>query len=161
MSQPTRSDPAARDEPPPRGPREVRVRLSGANYRVEANSARHQWVLDESSEDGGTDTGPTPVEAFLGALLSCLSISFQYHARRNSVPIERIEGWVAANQRRYLREISIELEVWSPAAEEAVRELLPAAERGCFVKEVLKAEVSYAVDLVVHPAAEASSPSQS
>ena len=77
--------------------RELKTVAAGNAYRVEVDSAGHRWTLDEPAADGGTDAGPTPVEAFLGGLLSCLTISFQFTARRAKVPIERIEGWIAAN----------------------------------------------------------------
>ena len=132
-------------------PRELRIASPGGIYRVEVESAGHAWVLDEPAADGGTDAGPTPVEAFLGGLLSCLTISFQFSARRKGIVIDRIEGWIAANETRYVEQIAVELQVWSPAPEEQVRELLSRAERGCFVSNVLKPEIAYTIELAVYP----------
>lgn len=135
-------------------PRELRNVVIGNSYHVEVRSDRHSWVLDEPTTEGGSDTGPTPVESFLGALLSCLTVSFQFHARRQNIPIERIEGWVAGTEKRFLKDIAVELEVWSSAPAEAVEALLPLARRGCFVSEVLKPEIDFSVELAVYPPAE-------
>jgi uncharacterized OsmC-like protein len=132
--------------------RELRTTLDGSGFRIEVKNARHSWTLDEPPEDGGTDAGPSPVDAFLGALVSCLSLSFQFYARRQGVPIQRIEGWVVANQDRQIEAIAVELQVWSSAAEQEVRDLLPRAKRGCFVSNVLRPDLAYTVELAVYPA---------
>ncbi|MCK9518185.1 MAG: OsmC family protein [Dehalococcoidia bacterium] len=137
-------------------PRELKATAVDGNFRLEVeDSGGHSWVLDEPVDKGGTDTGTTPVEAFLGALVGCLITAFQFHARRKNVPIQKIEGWVASNESGYLNQIAVDLQVWSPAPEEQVRELLPRAERGCFVKAVLRPDLPYSVDLAVYPAEEA------
>jgi uncharacterized OsmC-like protein len=130
--------------------RELKSVSTGNGFRVDITGERFGWILDEPVEDGGTGAGPTPVQALLGGLVGCLTVSFQYSARRKKVPIRRIEGWIAANEPGFLKQISIELQVWSPAPEEDVRALLPFAERGCYVKNVLKPELDYTIDLVVN-----------
>ena len=130
--------------------REVQSTATSGAYHVDLRTDRHAWTLDERSDSGGHDGGPTPVEALLGALVSCLTISFQFTANRKKVPIDRIEGWVASNDQRYIEQIAIELQVWSSAPEADVRALLPNAERGCFVKAVLKPEIALTIDLTVH-----------
>jgi pyruvate dehydrogenase E2 component (dihydrolipoamide acetyltransferase)/putative redox protein len=109
----------------------------------------HAWTLDEPTTDGGTDTGPDPVAAFLGALLSCLTISFKAAARRRQITIERLEGRVQANSPGHVKSITISLEVWSPDPEEKVRVLLDTAKRGCYVSGVLKPEIEVKVELAV------------
>ena len=89
----------------------------------------------------------------LGALVSCLTISFQFTARRKNVPIDRIEGWIAANSERFVEDIAIELQVWSPADEATIRDLLPRAERGCFVKALLRPDLKLTIDMTVNPPA--------
>ena len=138
--------------------RELTNLAEGNGYRIQVTGRDHAWVLDEAVAKGGTNAGPSPVESFLGALLSCLTISFQFSARRKNVPIERIEGWVAANETKYIEQIAIELQVWSPAPEETVRALLPFAERGCFVKNAIKAEIDVSVELIVNATAAAEAP---
>ena len=132
--------------------RELTNVAEGNAYRIQVTGRDHAWVLDEAVAKGGTNAGPSPVESFLGALLSCLTMSFQFSARRKNVAVERIEGWIAANETKYIERIAIELQVWSTAPEDAVRALMPFAERGCFVKNTLKPEIELAIELVVNPA---------
>lgn len=137
-------------------PRELQATAQNGEFRLHVrDSGGHTWVLDEPPEKGGADTGTTPVESFLGALVGCLITAFQFHARRKNVPIQRIEGWVASNESGYISQIAVDLQVWSSAPEEQVRELLPRAERGCFVKAVLRPDLPYSVELAVYPAEEA------
>jgi pyruvate dehydrogenase E2 component (dihydrolipoamide acetyltransferase) len=124
-------------------------------FRLEVRDAGgHRWILDEPIDKGGVDAGPTPVESFLGAMLGCLVTAFQFHARRKNIPLERVEGWVAANESGYVTQIAVELQVWSPAPEEQVRDLLPRAERGCFVKAMLRPDLPVTIDLAVYPSEE-------
>jgi uncharacterized OsmC-like protein len=90
------------------------------------------------------------VSAFLGALLSCMTISFKATARRRKVTIERLEGRVQGTPQGQVRDIAMTLEVWSPDPEESVRGLLEPAKRGCYVSGVLKPEVAFQVQLAVH-----------
>ena len=111
---------------------------------VEVYSRGHAWTLDEPASDGGADAGPDPVSAFLGALLSCLTISVKATARRRKVTIERLEGRVQGTEQGHIKEIAMRLEVWSPDSEETVRALLEPAKRGCYVSGVLKPEIGRA-----------------
>ncbi len=132
------------------GKREICAVSAGSGYAVEVRSHGHAWVLDEPAADGGSDTGPDPVSAFLGALLSCMTISFKATARRRKVTIERLEGRVQGTPQGQVRDIAMTLEVWSPDPEESVRGLLEPAKRGCYVSGVLKPEVAFQVQLAVH-----------
>jgi pyruvate/2-oxoglutarate dehydrogenase complex dihydrolipoamide acyltransferase (E2) component/uncharacterized OsmC-like protein len=131
------------------GEREVEVVSEGSSYAVHVHSRGHEWILDEPAEDEGTDRGPDPVSAFLGALLSCMTISFKAAARRRRVTIERMEGRVQANNGR-INTITMALEVWSPDPEESVCALLEPAKRGCYVSGVLKPDIDFKLDLLTH-----------
>jgi pyruvate dehydrogenase E2 component (dihydrolipoamide acetyltransferase) len=129
--------------------RELRSTSEGSDYTVQIRSLGHEWILDEPTTDGGQDTGPDPVTAFLGALLSCMTISFKAAARRRKVAVTRIEGHVQATPQGHVKEITMSLNVWSPDAEETVRALLELAKRGCYVSGVLKPEIDFKVALTV------------
>jgi pyruvate/2-oxoglutarate dehydrogenase complex dihydrolipoamide acyltransferase (E2) component/uncharacterized OsmC-like protein len=131
------------------GKREVIGVSEGSGYAVHVHSRGHAWVLDEPADDDGTDQGPDPVSAFLGALLSCMTISFKATARRRKVTILRMEGRVQANDGR-IHTVTLSLEVWSPDSEESVQALLEPATRGCYVSGILKPEVNFQVTLTVH-----------
>jgi pyruvate/2-oxoglutarate dehydrogenase complex dihydrolipoamide acyltransferase (E2) component/uncharacterized OsmC-like protein len=133
--------------------REIHAVSDGSGYTVRVRSSGHSWSLDEPTSDGGTDAGPDPVSAFLGALLSCMTIAFKAAARRRKITIERITGRVQANPQGHVKSIMMTLEVWSPDAEENVRAVLDVAKRGCYVSGVLKSEIEFTVGLQVHRAA--------
>jgi pyruvate/2-oxoglutarate dehydrogenase complex dihydrolipoamide acyltransferase (E2) component/uncharacterized OsmC-like protein len=131
--------------------REVRAVSDGSGYAVQVHSRGHSWVLDEPAADGGTDAGPDPVTALLGALLACMTISFKAAARRRGIAIERITGRVKATPEGHVKAVALTLEVWTPEDEARVRALLDRAHRGCYVSGVLKPEIELAVELLVHP----------
>jgi uncharacterized OsmC-like protein len=137
--------------------REVRSTAT-TGFRVDVATPGFAWTLDEPEDKGGTGSGPTPVQSLLGAVVGCLTMSFQFAAGRAGVPIARIEGWAASNSQRYITSVALELTVWSSAPEEAVRALLPRAERGCFVRQALNPDIPFTVDLEVVAAPEAGSP---
>lgn len=138
--------------------REVRSRSAGERYAVRVRSHSHVWSLDEPASDGGEDTGPDPVTAFLGALLSCMTIAFKAAARRRKISIERIEGRAKASPKGQVRDISLTLAVWSAASEHDVQILLERAKRGCYVSGVLRPDIHLTVELVKHVPDAASSP---
>ena len=130
--------------------REIRTVSDGDAYAVHVRSHNHGWTLDEPIDDGGGDTGPDPVSAFLAALVSCLTIAFKATARRRGVTIERIEGHVRANPTGHLKDIRLTLEVWAPADEAQLRALLGPATRSCYVSRTLAPELDYRVELAAH-----------
>jgi pyruvate/2-oxoglutarate dehydrogenase complex dihydrolipoamide acyltransferase (E2) component/uncharacterized OsmC-like protein len=136
-------------DPQKLGEREAVIVSDGDSYAVQVRSRAHQWTLDEPVEDGGTDRGPTPVDAFVGALLSCMTLSFKAAARRRKVQITKMEGYARANPGR-INTIMLKLEAWSPDPTENVRALLDTAKRGCYVSGVLKPEIDFQVELAVH-----------
>ena len=130
------------------GKREVRSVSAGDQYAVQVRSHAHVWSLDEPASDGGQDIGPDPVTAFLGALLSCLTIAFKAAARRRKVAITRVEGRAKATPKGQVKAISLTLDVWSTASEQDLQILLERARRGCYVSGVLKPDVQLTVELV-------------
>ncbi len=150
--------PAASQSQEPLGKREVRSVSAGDRYTVQVRSHGHAWSLDEPASDGGDDTGPDPVTAFLGALLSCMTIAFKAVARRRKIAVERIAGHANAPPKGQVKEIALTLTVWSTASEQDLQILLERAKRGCYVSGLLKPDIRLAVELVRHAPDAASSP---
>ncbi len=142
--------PEALQSQEPLGKREVRSVSAGDRYAVQVRSYSHVWSLDEPASDGGEETGPDPVTAFLGALLSCLTIAFKAAARRRKIAIERIEGHAQAPPKGQVKEIALTLAVRSAASEQDLQILLERAKRGCYVSGLLKPDIRLTVELVSH-----------
>ncbi len=130
------------------GKREVHSVSAGDQYAVQVRSHAHVWSLDEPASDGGQDSGPDPVTAFLGTLLSCLTIAFKAAARRRKVVLTRVEGRAKATPKGQVKAISLTLDVWSAASEQDLQILLERAKRGCYVSGVLKPDIQLTVELV-------------
>ena len=106
-------------------------------------------VLDEPVDVGGTDAGPTPYEAMLGALGGCTVITLRMYADRKGWPLEAVH--VRLRQARaHERDCEIcetaevgphrlerEIELEGPLTEEQRRRLLLIADR-CPVKQTLE-----------------------
>ena len=63
---------------------------SEEGLRVTARTDRHELVLDEPAETGGTDAGMTPQQAFLVSLGACAAITLEMYARRKGWPLEAV-----------------------------------------------------------------------
>jgi putative redox protein len=88
---------------------------SGEGFRVEAATAAHRVVLDESKEAGGTGAGISPQEAFAAALASCAAMTMTSYARRKAWPLQRAtvttsveRGTTPGEPNRIVQTISLE-----------------------------------------------------
>jgi len=68
----------------------VIVRGAATGFAQEIIAGPHQFVADEPTSVGGTDTGPTPYDLLLAALGSCTSMTIAMYARRKQWALERV-----------------------------------------------------------------------
>ena len=52
---------------------------------------QHTFAVDESADNGGEDTGPTPHDLYDAALGACKALTVLWYANRKQMPIEDIE----------------------------------------------------------------------
>jgi putative redox protein len=76
----------------------VTVRLDGS-YQTIVQARGHAWIADEPIKEGGSNTGPTPMEMLLGALGSCAAITARMYALRKGWPLESVD--VSVSMRRF------------------------------------------------------------
>src|SRR5690349_18314214 len=50
----------------------------------------HRLHADEPESEGGTDTGPMPMEILCAALGACTSMTLSLYARKRAIPLERV-----------------------------------------------------------------------
>src|SRR5579859_2736091 len=63
---------------------------SDQGYRTTINIRQHTVIADELIQDGGTDTGPTPMEILLGTVGACVAVTTRAYAQRKNWPLEKI-----------------------------------------------------------------------
>ena len=68
----------------------VIVRGAATGFAQEIIAGPHQFVSDEPTSVGGTDSGPTPYDLLLAALGSCTSMTIAMYARRKQWALERV-----------------------------------------------------------------------
>ena len=68
----------------------VIVRGAATGFAQEIIADPHQFVSDEPTSVGGTDSGPTPYDLLLAALGSCTSMTISMYARRREWTLERV-----------------------------------------------------------------------
>ena len=121
-------------------------------FAVKVQAGPLAWTLDEPEAMGGRGTAPDPVTSFLGALCGCLLISLQITARARQVPIAHASASARANEKGFVKTIDVELTVRSDAPEEKIRVVVERAEKGCYIKGLLKESIEYRLKLTVLPA---------
>ena len=68
----------------------VIVRGAATGFAQKITAGPHQFVSDEPTSVGGTDSGPTPYDLLLAALGSCTSMTIAMFARRKQWPLEHV-----------------------------------------------------------------------
>lgn len=137
------ADPAAEGGP------WVTTRIDRSRYRSTVVARTHEQVLDEPVDVGGTDAGPTPYEALLGALGGCTAMTLRMYADRKGWPLAAVQ--VRLRQAREHgpdcascetaevgpHQLEREIELEGALSDEQRRRLLLIADR-CPVKQALE-----------------------
>jgi uncharacterized OsmC-like protein len=134
------------------GFRHTVAQTKGDSFAVQVQAGNLTWTLDEPVAMGGHGTAPDPVTSFLGALCGCLLISLQITARARQIPIVRAAMSARANEKGFVKTIDVDLTVYSDAPEEKVRTVVERAEKGCYIKGLLKENIAYRLNLTIVPA---------
>ncbi len=69
---------------------EFLARTSGG-MRVDVAGALAPIVMDEPERAGGTEAGPTPMEALVASLAGCTAITLKLYAGRKAWPLEDVD----------------------------------------------------------------------
>jgi len=75
---------------------------SEQGYRTAINIRNHTIIADELLQDGGTDSGPTPMEILVGTLGGCIAVTARAFAQRKNWPLEGVS--VELEMERFRRE---------------------------------------------------------
>ncbi|MGZ4592410.1 MAG: OsmC family protein [Actinomycetes bacterium] len=123
--------------------------LGGDRYVVDVRG--HEIIVDQPSDAGGTDVGPTPVELFVAGLTSCVAFYAGRFLARHQVCSEGLlveASWQMATDRP-ARVASVTIRVIPPLALPPARlPALLAVARSCTVHNSLETAPDVAIEVV-------------
>jgi putative redox protein len=120
--------------------RVVARRRDGFTHEVEIDSG-HTLVIDEPTERGGADLGPSPTRAAAAGLAACTAITCEMYAARKGWELGAVECEVEVEQGQgsTFEEITLTLRVPESLSEEQRERLLVIAGK-CPVHRALSGE---------------------
>lgn len=128
----------AGDEHPRMPGRTVTASTTG-RMRGQIRAGVFEWRYDEPDEQGGTETGPTPVDVFLAGLAACLSLSVRFQAEKRDAAVGEISVTADATpDRGPVEELAATIRLESDEDDATVERIVDLAERGCHVSQLLR-----------------------
>ena len=117
-------------------------------FRNEVRARGHRLLTDEPRSVGGGDDGPTPYEALLAGLGSCISMTLRMYADHKKIPLEAVRVRLRhskvhaedAEQRDLIDRIEKSVELFGPELTVEQRERLQEIAGRCPVHRTLTTE---------------------
>lgn len=106
--------------------------------RAVVRAGAFEVVADEPRSVGGSDSGPQPTDLFLASIASCFALAVAWAADKRGVDLPRLQVRVTGTYDGP-RFSSVDIEVRSSVPSPVLDELLPEAERVCYVTNTLRA----------------------
>ena len=103
-------------------------------------------IVDEPESAGGTDSGPQPTDLFLASIASCFTLSMAHAARKRGLELPGLRVRVVGTYEG-LKFTRVDLRIASDGSPEMLDELIPDAQRVCYVTNTLRqaTELRFAV----------------
>ena len=114
--------------------------------RAVTDVGRFSVVVDEPESAGGTDTGPQPTDLLLASITSCMALSIAWVAKKRGIELSGLEVTGVATYKG-LRFDRVAISVKSGTPREVVEELIPDAERLCYVSNTLRHQPELTVEV--------------
>ena len=125
--------------------RTVRTRWDGG-MRTVTQAGNFEVVVDEPETSGGTDTGPQPTDLLLVSVSSCLALALAWVARKRGVDLLGLDV-TALGRYAGLKFDKISVTISSASPRSVVEDLLPEAQRVCYVSNTLRHQPELAVEV--------------
>jgi uncharacterized OsmC-like protein len=93
--------------------------------------------VDEPESAGGTDSGPQPTDLFLASIASCFTLSMAHAARKRGLELPGLRVRVVGTYEG-LKFTRIDLRIASDGPSTVLDELIPDAQRVCYVTNTLR-----------------------
>ncbi|HLY50271.1 MAG TPA: OsmC family protein [Solirubrobacteraceae bacterium] len=130
------------------------VRQTGRTFTNRVTIRDHELIVDEPSEDGGEDLGPSPQELLAASLASCTAITLEMYAKRKGWTVSPIEVECAYEPAERGAATMFELVLRLPEACSAEQlEKLRVIASKCPVHRTLEGEVVFRERVETAPAA--------
>ena len=126
--------------------RRVSARWDGG-LRAVVDAGRFQLIIDEPESSGGTDRGPQPTDLLLASVASCFALAMAHAARKSGTELPDLQV-VATGTYDGPRFSAVAISLSSTAARPALEQLIPQAQRVCYVTNTLDQppEITISVD---------------
>lgn len=139
-------------------PRVLRVEIEPIEhltYRVRPTAEPHfEFYVDEPTERGGRDQGPSPITYFLTGVGSCLLNQFIRLAIARELPISvssmTVKGVFERTVGGGFKEIVSELHIEGDATADGLKELAVDAEGYCYIHNTLSKAVRMTTELYLN-----------
>lgn len=115
--------------------------------RAVTDVGRFSVVVDEPESAGGTDTGPQPTDLLLASITSCMALSIAWVAKKRGIELSGLEVTGVATYKG-LRFDRVAISVKSGTPRDVVEELIPDAERLCYVSNTLRHQPELTVQVI-------------
>jgi len=125
--------------------RTVRTRWDGG-MRTVTQAGNFEVVVDEPETSGGTDTGPQPTDLLPVSVSSCLALALAWVARKRGVDLLGLDV-TAVGRYAGLKFDKISVTISSASPRSVVEDLLPEAQRVCYVSNTLRHQPELAVEV--------------
>ena len=125
--------------------RTVHTRWDGG-MRAVTQVGDFEVVVDEPETAGGTDTGPQPTDLLLVSISSCFVLALAFVARKRGVELLGLEV-TAVGRYEGLKFCDISLSISSDSPRSVVEDLLPEAQRVCYVSNTLRHQPEFTVEV--------------
>jgi uncharacterized OsmC-like protein len=94
-------------------------------------------IVDEPESAGGTDSGPQPTDLFLASIASCFTLSMAHAANKRGIELPGLRVRVVGTYDG-LKFTRVDLRILSDGPPAVLEELLPDAQRVCYVTNTLR-----------------------
>jgi len=125
--------------------RTVHTRWDGG-MRAVTQVGDFEIVVDEPETAGGTDTGPQPTDLLLVSVSSCFALALAFVARKRGVDLLGLDV-TAIGRYEGLKFCEISLSISSDSPRSVVEDLLPEAQRVCYVSNTLQRQPEFTVEV--------------
>jgi uncharacterized OsmC-like protein len=114
--------------------------------RAVTQVGRFDLVVDEPEKAGGTDTGPQPTDLLLASISSCLALAIAFVAKKRGIDLDGLEV-TGVGVYKGLRFERVSLSVSSGTPQDVLTDLIPEAERLCYVSNTLRRQPELTVEV--------------